>query len=374
MKTTNVFSRTLKAFEKSKLVVSYGGSGSGKTVSAMQLLFLIATKKSGLTIYFFAQTVPKLNNTLIEDFKRYVTGQDFFYKYFHNQTKTIQLPNGSKIIFTSADDPAKVVGVRSDYLLFDEINTYRHGKEIFKNLFGRCRGITVVTFNPASKFWITDYMGEDFVSVIHSTYLDNPFIPQTTLDNLKFLAKKDENFKKVYLKGDWGALQGVVFKYKQHWNYFKEKPKNYDAIYYGGDFGFTNDPSTLIEVIKDGRNLYLTELLYKKGLINKQIAEVAKTINNPIVFDSAEPKSIAELRRYGIKALTAAKGKDSITNGINILKSYNLFLNIKSKNLINEFFNYSYAIDKTGESLNVPKKGHDHLIDPARYIVLKYRL
>ncbi len=377
MKTTKIFSKTLKACRKAKLIISYGASGSSKTVSAMQVFFTIAANKPKQQIFFFAQTVPKLNNTLIEDFKRNVTGEEFFIAHFHNQTKTLQLPNGSKIIFASADDPDKVIGVRSDYILFDEINTFRHGERIFKNLFARCRGVVIVAFNPASKFWISDYMGEDFATVIHSTYKDNPYIPKSTLQNLLYLSAKDENFKKVYLLGEWGAMQGVIFKFKENWDYFTVKPKNYDAKYYAGDFGFTNDPSTLIEIIKDGDNLYLTELMYKKGMLNKDIANCVKKLNikDPIIFDSAEPKSIAELRRLGIKAITAVKGADSIKKGIDSLKSYNLFVNIKSKNLINEFFNYAWAYDKkTNEPLNVPIDDYNHLIDPARYIVLKYRL
>lgn len=380
MKTTKVFDKTVNALATPgiDLIISYGGSSSSKTVSAMQALFIIASKVKNQQIYFFAQTVPKLKGTLIEDCKRYVTGSKWFDLHFKEKSYLL-FPNGSKIIFLSADDPDKFLGVRSDYILFDEINTYRNGEKTFKNLYARCRKKIIMTFNPAAKFWVSEYMAKDFSKVIHSTYKDNQYAPSATVQKLLALAATDQNFNEVYVKGNWGSLKGVVFKYKERWDYFSEYPQEYDAKYYGMDFGFANDPSTIIEVLvrKKERELYLTEKLYKTGLFNEDLAKAIKEVGSiEIVCDSAEPKSISELRvKHKIRALTAVKGADSINNGIGILNQWKIFLFHKSENLITEFFNYSYAEDKkTGELLNTPVDKDNHLIDPTRYVALKYRL
>jgi phage terminase large subunit len=377
VKTTRVFSETIKAFKaEKKLIVSYGGSSSGKTVSALQLLFYLASQKKDLQIFCFSQTVNKLKDTLIDDFKRYICGQKFFSDNFHAQ-KYLEFKTGSRINFLSADDPDKFLGVRSDYLLMDEINTYRLGHETFKNLFARCRGITIVTFNPSSKFWITDYMSEDFTQVIHSTFKDNPYIPEQTYTNLLHLSKNDLNFKKVYMDGDWGAMEGLVFKFKENWNYYKDEPEYFDSVYYGLDFGFANDPTAAVQVkvqIKEKR-VFIKELLYKSGLLNSQIAEILIPLigNEWIVADSAEPKSIVSLRtEHNLNTISAVKGEDSVKAGIQRMKEWELLIHEKSGNLINEMFNYSY-VDKEG-LINKPIDAYNHGIDSIRYIFLKFRL
>jgi PBSX family phage terminase large subunit len=211
MKTNNVFDTTLDAILRNPIVVSYGGSSSGKTVSYLQSLFLLARAKKNLQIYCFAKTVPKLRTTLYDDMQRYVCGLDFWINNFSKGENALIFNNGSKIIFMPADDPDKFVGVRSDYILFDEINTYRKGEEIFKNLFARCRHTVGVTFNPSEKFWIADYMGMTEAKVIHSTYKNNQFAPEKTVRNLKLLSEKNENFKRIYMLGEWGLLEGSMF-------------------------------------------------------------------------------------------------------------------------------------------------------------------
>ena len=380
MELTEVFYKTIEALgNETPLIVTYGGSSSSKTVSAMQALFLLAQNSDNLQIFFFAKTVPKLKTTLIEDFKRYVSGADYFIENFHRQDSYLLIPKtNSKINFVSADDPDKFRGVRADYHFFDEINTFRYGLAIFKELFARQRISTIVAFNPSEKFWITDYMNDSDCEVIHSTYLDNQFVPQQTIENLKKLAQKDENFKRVYIDGEWGVLEGQVYKYKENWFICDELTEDYDFRVFGLDFGYTNDPTTIIElrINEKEKTIYEKEHLYKTGLLNSDIAEVLKNVmdeNSYCIADSAEPKSIADIRKYDINILGAKKGADSIISGINKVKDYDVYVTSESKNLINEKQSYKYVEDKlTGEFINKTEDKNNHLMDAERYALTKF--
>jgi phage terminase large subunit len=382
LKVTDIYERTIDAIaDKKSVIVSYGGSSSGKTVAAMQVLFTLALKFPDLQIFFFAQTIKKLENTLIEDFKRYVSGTAYFLKHYHKQDKFILIPKtNSKINFLSADDPDKYLGVRSDYLLFDEVNTYRYGSKIFKNLFARCRKTSILTFNPADKFWVTDYMAEDYCQVIHSTYKDNQFVPERTIKNLIDLGKKDENFKRVYLNGEWGALEGLIYKFKDNWDYCEKLPEKYDLKVFAIDFGYTNDPTTIIElrILDSAKEIYEKEHCYSAGLLNSDIIDKLKSIEGVkgsiIVADSAEPKSIAEIRKAGLDIYGAVKGADSIRAGIAKVKEYMVFVEKSSKNLIKEKMSYKYVQDKHSEKFTeVAEDKNNHLLDAERYGLTKFR-
>jgi phage terminase large subunit len=379
MELTEVFYKTMNAVtDKVPLIVTYGGSSSSKTVSAMQVLFLLAQNNDNLQIFFFAKTVPKLKTTLIEDFKRYVVDHDYFTRHFHRQDSYLLIPKTkSKINFVSADDPDKYRGVRADYHFFDEVNTFRHGHAIFKELYPRQRISTIIAFNPSEKFWITDYMDDSDCTVIHSTFLDNQFVPAQTVSNLQKLANKDENFKRVYIDGEWGVLEGQVYKFKTNWFICDKLTDDYDFRIFGLDFGYTNDPTTLIElrINEKEKTIHEKEHLYKTGLLNSDIADILKGIlkeDDKVIADSAEPKSI---RRTGVKIIGAIKGPDSIKYGINKVKEYEVYVTADSKNLINEKQSYKYKEDKlTGEFISIPEDKSNHLMDAERYALTRFNI
>jgi phage terminase large subunit len=378
LKFTNVYYQNLTAIKDGyKHIVNYGGSSSSKTISVLQLLRVIAESKPNLYILLVASSIPKIKTTILKDFRNIVMKSDYNSRSFNKQDLIYTFPSGSKFKFMNADDPGKFTGVRSDFCLMDEINTMRYGKDIFNQIDIRLKYVIIPTFNPASKFWITDVMSLESCKVIHSTYKDNQFIDKNIIDKLESKAKTDPNFYKVYTLGEWGALEGLVFKFKDNWDYYTKEPAGYDAIYYGGDFGFSNDPTTAVQVKlnKKGKELYVKEVLYQKGLLNSQISEILKPIikDRSIVFDSAEPKSIASLRNeHGLRVEAALKGQDSIRAGIERLKEYKILVHENSKHLIEELFNYAY-VDKEGLT-NVPIDDYNHCIDALRYVALKYRL
>ena len=375
---TAVYYKNLQAIKDNKnVIVNYGGSSSSKTITVMQILRQIAEVKSNQFILLIARSVPKLKTTLLKDFKNIIMKDDYNSKLFNKQDNTYEFKNGSVFKFANAYDEDTYKGVRSDYALLDECNTYKTGQGVFDQIEIRCSKIVFLTFNPSAKFWVTDVMSRPDCETIHSTYHDNQYIETAIKDKLELRSKTDENFYKVYVLGEWGSLEGLVFKFKINWDYYKDEPKEYDAVYYGGDFGFTNDPTAAIEIKIDKKNktAYIKEVLYKTGLLNSQIAQILKPIikDKWIIFDSSEPKSIASLRNeHGLNVIGAVKGADSITAGIERMKEWTLLIQENSSNLINEFFNYCY-VDKEGLT-NVPIDENNHLIDALRYVFLKYRL
>lgn len=377
MNFTNVFHQNVKAVKEGyKVIVNYGGSSSSKTISVMQFLRIIAEQKNKY-IVFAASSVPKLKTTLLKDFQNIIMKNDYNPKLYNKQDMIYSFPGGGSIKFMSADIPGNFTGPRFDYVLLDEINTMRYGEEIFNQIDIRTNGVIFPTFNPSAKFWIIDTMSRKDCKVLHSTYKDNQFISKEIIQKLEQRAETDENFYKVYTLGEWGSLDGLVFKFKTNWDYYTKEPKEYDAEYYGGDFGFSNDPTTAVRVRidKKTKTVYIKQLLYQTGLLNSQIAEILKPIikDDYIIFDSAEPKSIVSLRNeHGLNALGAVKGQDSIRAGIERMKEWKLLIHEDDKETINEFFNYAY-LDKDG-LINVPIDKYNHSIDAIRYIFLKYRL
>mgnify|MGYP003339058377 FL=1 len=140
------------------------------------------------------------------------------------------------------------------------------------------------------------------------------------------------------------------------------------------DFGFSEDPTTIVAVYKRGDELFLEELCYDKGMVTgdivKKLKELDITKSEEIWCDSAEPRLIEEIYRSGFNAKPVTKGKDSIKFGISVMNNYAIKLNKKSQNLINEFYSYQYSTDKNGYTTDVPEGGLDHLIDAARYVAM----
>lgn len=216
--------------------------------------------------------------------------------------------------------------------------------------------------------------GEEFsnyATTIHSTVDDNRWATREEKAVLEALKFKDPNYYKVYRKGEWGVLKGLIF---DRWDECREWPKKFDISGYGLDFGFTNHPSAMVHAGIIGDNLYLKEEFYEKGLTNADIADrMADIIDEETgwatVADCAEPKSIAELCRAGLFVLPCKKGKDSIVHGIQTLKQYNIHVHPESVNLIKELRAYKWAVDKNDKPTNKPVDYLNHLLDAARYIV-----
>jgi phage terminase large subunit len=371
---TNVFHRTIKAYNNpdTRLIISYGGTSSSKSISILQLLTLIALNKRNLIISIIGETYPFLRRATIRDWKTHVMKDLYEDKNWNASELHYRFPStGSIIQFISADNPDKFRGMRSDISYFEEITNIK--EETYTQVAIRTRGKVICSFNPSHEFYIQAEMNRSDSEVIHSTYLDNPYVEESIIKELQQKALLNENFRRVYMLGEWGSYEGLIFREGKNWHVQKPYKKSRYAWYtFGLDWGFTNDPTSIVRVSYTPGALYLEEILYNEGLLNSEIASKIKSIEDlkEIIADSAEPKSIEELKRtYKINIKGAKKGKGSVMNGINNLLEHRIYVSPESTNIIKELRNYRWATDKNGKSLNKPADIFNHAMDATRYAI-----
>jgi phage terminase large subunit len=272
--------------------------------------------------------------------------------------------------FFSIDDAQKRRGTKRDILFINEANELTW--EDFFQLQIRTTTQIFMDFNPSEYFWYNDKLQiRDDVKTIHSTYKDNPFLNQDQINEIERLQHTDHQYYQIYALGQFAGAMDRIYSFTPVDDIPVDVAK---LVALGLDFGFTNDPTSLIEVWKHEDNLYLNELLYDKGMTNQDIAEAMKEYNVDrfidIIADSAEPKSVEEISRMGFNIKPAQKGPDSIKNGIDILKRHKLHVTKDSINLIKEFNNYKWVTDKDGNKLNKPIDMFNHALDAVRYVAL----
>ena len=383
MDVSTVFERNYDS--NKKIVVNRGGTRSSKTYSIAQLsvLWLITgcygdgkhlLKGTWTTVRKHSTT---LRGTVIKDFEEILQDNGWFNLVTHNKTSKTYSYNDRVVEFIGANDEQKLRGAKRDILYCNEANELTYKKE-FSQLLFRTTTRIYIDFNPDDEdVWINTELEQKRaidkgdVDVIVSTYLDNHFLSQGLVDEIEYLRQTDEEFWTIYGLGEYGKISGLIFKDITEVNSVPESAK---FISYGCDFGYTNDPTSVTAVYRDGDNLYLDEIIYTTGLTNPDIFNTIKSsgldVKDKYIFDSAEPKSIAELYNMGLNVHPAKKGKDSIVNGIDILKRYKIHVTSKSTNVKKEFKKYKWAVDKEGKETGKPIDMFNHAIDGIRYVAL----
>jgi phage terminase large subunit len=355
----------LEAAKSHRIIINYGGSSSSKTISVLQLLTQLAFYKPSMRFTLVAESVPVIKKTILADWRDLVMPGLWERHRFNKTDMVYTFSNGSTFSFVPADDDSRFHGPRQDYLMLDE--AFNIKKKIFDQAEVRTRKKIFITFNPTSVFWAKELFDLDETAVIHSTYIDNPYVEQTVIDSLERRAKTDENFYNVYTRGEWGSLEGLIFKEGIHWQRTTQFPDDYKKRIYGLDFGFSMDPAAVCDIRYSDGQIWVRELLYQKEMLNSQLA---KYLDYDTVADSAEPKSIQELRLLGKRVWPSVKGADSINQGINLMKEFKINVTTDSVNLIKELRNYSWKKDRDDNQLSKPVDDHNHLIDALRYGVV----
>ena len=363
---TKVFKDNIRAYKEGNvLIINQGGTSSGKTYAILQLLITIALSSSkSLVISIVSETLPHLKRGAMRDF--FTILGDAYTPARHNKTDSIYMIGNSKFEFFPADDQTKMKGARRDYLFMNEANNI--SKQAYDQLEPRTRICTFIDFNPTHWFWAHELQNDKGTAFIKSTYHDNDKLDQKIIDSIERRKDKDPSWWRVYGLGEIGMIEGVVFNNWQQVDVFPE-----GSYWCGLDFGYTNDPSSLIRMTVQGEDLYIDELIYQTGLTNPNLVKLIKQYTEQyteIFADSAEPKSIDEIFAYGVNIHPVVKGKDSIMNGIDILKRYNLKITKRSVNLIKELRNYSWMKDKNDNVLNKPIDMWNHSIDAVRYAAM----
>jgi phage terminase large subunit len=363
-KCSTLYEANLNATED--LIINQGGTSSGKTYSLMQMLFTLAISEKNRSILVVGQSVPNLKVGAITDAQNIVDSSPELQTTIKSYNKTDRLyefHSGSTMQFKSFNDYQDAKSGKRDYTFFNEINGIP--KPIFDEIHLRTRLRTWVDYNPNEEFYIHSYIDKPNVKFIRSWHEHNPFLSQKIRDKIEALKDIDEELYKVYGRGMTGKIEGLVFR---NWEQVKAIPEGADYIGSSLDFGFTNDPTASADIYRSDGELWIIEQLYQTGLTNPDIYNALEK-DNKYVGDSAEPKSIEELKRLGMRIEGAVKGKDSIKAGIDILKRYKL--NLIGTNLVKEFKAYKWKVDrKTNQPINEPVDFLNHLIDGIRYVAL----
>lgn len=309
---------------------------------------------------------PSLRGSSMRDFFDILQKHNLYREENHSKSLNEYKLFGNLVEFISLDEPQKVRGRKRDLLFVNEGNEIT--KEDFFQLNIRTTDRIILDYNPSDEYhWIyDDLITRDDCDFHVTTYLDNPFLDPTLIQEIERLKDTDETYWQVYGLGQRGVSKAIIFNYMEA----DKIPEDAEFLTYGMDFGFTNDPTALVEIYQKGFDLYVRELLYRTMMHANDINSKFKQIGvggKTIYADSAEPRLIDTLRRMGWNIRPSTKGQDSVRASIDLLKRYRIHVTKDSNNLIQEIRNYRWREDKTGKLLNVPVDGNDHLIDSLRY-------
>ena len=354
---------------KKRIKIIQGGTSASKTYSILAVLINQALLEHGIEISVVSETIPHLRRGALKDFLKIMkwTGR-FFENRFNKSLLRYEFANGSVIEFFSADDSSKLRGARRDILYINECNNVTF--DAYNELAIRTRKEVYLDFNPANEFWVhTELKDESDSDFLILTYKDNEALDQSIVEQIEKNRDKAltssywANWWKVYGEGQLGMLEGVVFS---NWKTIDTIPKEARLLGIGLDFGYTNDPTAIVEIYAYNGQRIVNEIVYQNGLVNSEIAK--RLPKNVIVYaDSSEPKSIEEIRRLGITIKGVTKGKDSINYGIDVMQRQDYLITNQSVDLIKELRSYIWDTDKTGRRLNKPIDFNNHAIDALRY-------
>jgi len=354
---------------KKRVKIIQGGTSAGKTFGILPILIDKCAKEKGLEVSVVAETIPHLRRGALKDFLKIMrwTGR-YVEDRFNATLLKYEFANGSTMEFFSADNASKLRGARRDVLYINECNNVTF--DAYLELSIRTKKEIYLDFNPANEFWVhkelKDEQDSDFVIL---TYKDNEALDESIVRQIEKNRDKAAtsnywaNWWRVYGLGEIGSLEGVVF---DNWKEIDKLPDDARLIGIGLDFGYTNDPTSAIEVYNWNGKRIVNELVYRTGMVNSDIAKILPS-SVTIYADSSEPKSIEEIRRFGKTIKGVTKGKDSIKYGIDVMQRQEYLVTKQSTNLIKELRAYCWDVDKHGVRLNNPVGGNDHAIDALRY-------
>ena len=354
---------------KKRIRIVQGGTSAGKTFGIIPILIDKACKTELLEISIVSESVPHLRRGALKDFEKIMRSTNRWIDgHFNKSLLKYTFANGSFIEFFSVDQPDKLRGARRNILYINECNNVNF--EAYQQLSIRTSHEVWLDFNPTHEFWAhTELLNDKDSEHLIITYKDNEALSESIVAEIEKAEVKAKtssywsNWWKVYGLGQIGSLEGVIFN---NWKQIDSIPPEARLIGIGLDFGYSNDPTAIVEVYKYNNKRILNEVCYRTGMVNSDIAKILPK-NTFVYADSAEPKSIEEIRRFGVNILPVKKGSDSIMYGISTMQTQEYLVTSNSLNLIKEFRYYTWQTDKNGVKINKPIDSYNHAIDAVRY-------
>jgi phage terminase large subunit len=367
-----------KAYKtKNRYRILYGGAGSGKSHFVAQETILNMLNNKHMNYLVVRKVGKTLRNSVFRLLTDLINEYDLNGYFNINKTEmSISCLSGAKLITSGLDDVEKLKSITGINRIWIEEASEITEKD-FNQLDLRLRGASQVkyqmtlTFNPISELhWLKKTffdVGKPDSYVLKTTYLDNLFLDKEYRRVLNHLKEEDYQYYRIYALGEWGTLGNLIYT---NWEKRDLSNMSFDNIFHGVDFGFSNDPTAYVKLHYDKKHktIYILDELYQTDMfIDKLAAELKDKVNNYVMCDSSEPRSIEDLRRHGINARAAKKGPDSIEHGIKFLQRHKIIVDSSCINTIKELTSYKWKEDKNGNVLPKPVDANNHILDALRY-------
>ena len=365
LKVTNVFQRNYNALldEHIRFIINIGGTRSSKSYSLCQLMILYCLQNPNKIVSVVRKSFPALRATIMRDMINIIKDLDLYSEKNHNKTENIYtFDNGSIIEFFSVDDEQKIRGRKRDILFANEANELSF--EEFNQLNFRTSSKLLFDFNPSDMYhWLYDLLLKGETIKIHSTYKDNPFLEESLIKQIEDLINVDYEYYKIYCLGEQAMAKSSIYTHQQS---FDEYPEDITDFVYGLDFGYTH-PTALVKVSHIENKLFWEEIIFQSHLISTDLIRMMNDLSiekyKATLCDGARPEIIEELKRAGYYAMAANK---SVKEGIDYIKSKQLFIKSNSINIWKEIKQYKWKTN--GDIiLDEPVKMYDDGLDAARY-------
>lgn len=373
IQTTRIFRDIEQAVAQGYTTISLQGSArSSKTYNVLIWLIVYCLSHPNTRLSIVRATLPAIKGSVLVDFKEILRRMGIYNERSLNKSELIYtFANGSWAEFFSTDSEQKLRGRKRDILFVNEANEL--GFIEWQQLKMRTTRLSIIDYNPSfsDEHWICETVNQDprtFHSV--TTYLDNPFLEQTVIDEIESLREKNQSLWQVYGLGQQAVIEGLVFK---HFGICETIPPHVRHRFIGMDFGFTNDPTAICEVALDGDSLYIDEIAYRTQMLSSDIITTLREAapKMRIISESADPRLIQEIYRAGIDIHPVKKFPGSIEAGLSKMQEYRIIITKRSTNVAKELRNYTYRQDKDGRWLNVAIDCYNHAIDAVRYVVME---
>ena len=373
IQTTRIFRDIEQAVAQGYTTISLQGSArSSKTYNVLIWLIVYCLNHPNTRLSIVRATLPAIKGSVLVDFKEILQRMGIYNERSLNKSELIYtFANGSWAEFFSTDSEQKLRGRKRDILFVNEANEL--GFIEWQQLKMRTTRLSIIDYNPSfsDEHWICEAVNQDsrtFHSV--TTYLDNPFLEQTVIDEIESLREKNQSLWQVYGLGQQAVIEGLVFK---HFGICETIPPHVRHRFIGMDFGFTNDPTAICEVALDGDALYIDEIAYRTQMLSSDIITTLREAapKMRIISESADPRLIQEIYRAGIDIHPVKKFPGSIEAGLSKMQEYRIIITKRSTNVAKELRNYTYRQDKDGRWLNVAIDCYNHAIDAVRYVVME---
>ena len=345
-----------------------GGTSASKTISILLILIDKAQSKEGLLISIVSESLPHLKRGVMRDFINIMESHKYFKESNWNRTDFIYtFETGSRIEFFGVDTPDKVRGPRRDILFMNEANNCPF--ESFEQLEVRTKDEIWLDWNPTNEFWFYSEVlphRETDLDFITLTYKDNEALDLNIVKSIE-ARKHNKGWWKVYGLGELGEVEGKIYK---DWKIIDEIPHEARLERYGLDFGYANDPASLVAIYYYNGGYIVDELIHRTHMSNRKIADYIMNSGNPntlVIADSAEPKSIAEMLEYGVQIIGAQKGPGSRNQGIQWVQEQRMSVTKRSPNVIKAYRNYMWRTDRDGKIIDIPDHLFSDAMDSTRY-------